>query len=168
MQIEKESMLPKNFKFYIGKKEFEFVELSCLGRDSLLRTIGSYTVADIMTAIMPVLNELNLDITKKEGESEDAQLNKLFTYALQNETLWGSLAICFLDALKIGPDVICASLSKEDFTEENELYIKNNITVRQEPVVLTKILELNELPQTLKNYSSLLTRVQTLMTKKNS
>lgn len=156
-----EAMLPKKVKFPIGEKTFEFVEMSCLRRDTLLKIIGSFTFADIMTAIMPVLNELNIDI-EKEGGEEDAQISSLIEHALQNESLWGGLTICLVDGLRIGPEVICLSLCEKDSNDENELYIKNNVTVRQEPVILEKIIDLNELPQTLKNYKSLLTRVKTM------
>jgi len=164
-----ESMLPKSFKFFLGKKEFEFTELTCHRKDTLLKIIGSFTFADIMSSIMPILDELNIDIVKEGGE-EDAQIGKLIEYALQNESLWGGLTLCLVEALQIGLDVICLSLCEKDTTEDNELYIRNNITVRQEPIVLGKIIDLNELPQTLKNYQSLLTRVKALVkkTKTNS
>jgi hypothetical protein len=162
-------MLPKKFKFHIGEREFEFVEMSCLRRDALLKVIGSFTFAEIMSAVMPILNELNIDIVKEGGE-EDAQVSTLIEHALQNESLWGGLSLCLLEALHIGPEVVCLSLCEKQSTDENELYIKNNITVRQEPVILEKIIDINELPQTLKNYQSLLTRVKELAkkTKTNS
>jgi len=162
-----ESMLPKKLKFHIGEREFEFTEMSCLRRDALLKIIGSFTFADMMTSIMPVLDELNINILKEGGE-EDAQIGTLIEHALQNESLWGGLTLCLLDALRIGPEAICLSLCEKDSTNENELYVKNNLTVRQEPVILEAIIDLNELPQTLKNYQSLLTRVKAMTKKKNS
>lgn len=159
-------MLSKKFKYIIGEKEFEFAELTCVRRDTLLKIIGSFTFTDIMSSVMPILDELNIDLLK-EGGSEDAQIGTLIKLALQNESLWGGLILCFVDVLKIGPDVICLSLCENKTTEENELYIKNNLTIRQEPDILKKLIELNELPKTLGNYKSLLTNVQKMM-KKNS
>jgi len=160
----KQTILPKSIKYRIGKKEFEFVEFTCLKRDTLLNIIGSFTLADIMSSVFPILDELNI---KLEGE-EDAQIGKLIQLALQNKSLWGALILGLVNVLRVGADIICLSLSEKDSLEENELYIKNNLTISQEPMLLSVIIALNELPETLKNYKALIADIKDLIKMKNS
>jgi hypothetical protein len=152
-------MIPKKEKVFIGEKEFEIGELTCVKRNALLDIVGSFTFAEMMKSVYPVLNELGIKLN--EG-NEDENIGKLIKLGLQNEALWGVLMACFIDVLHIGPQVIFLSLC-DSVEEEVEDYIASNLTVTQEPVILQKIIEINKLPDTVKNYRSLLTEIRAMM-----
>jgi hypothetical protein len=148
----------KREKVSIGENEYFLKELTCVGRNALMDIVGSFTFADIMKSVFPLLKELGINL--EEGNEND-QIGKLIALGLQNEAIWGGLMTCFITILNIGPQVICLSIDKIDTEIEN--YIVNNLTIRQEPVILKQIIELNKLPDTLGNYKSLLAEVQGLM-----
>lgn len=142
----------------VGDKNYVLTEFTCLKRNALLDMVGSFTFADILKSIMPILDELNIKLD--DGE-DGQQLQQLIKLGLQNENIWGGLVSCLITVLRIGPDIIC--LSVENLDEESEEYIKNNLTVSQEPTILSKIIELNALPSTVKNYKALIVKVKDLM-----
>ncbi len=149
-------------KVCIGDKEYYIQELTCTKRDGLLDVIGTFTFAEMMKSIMPLLDTLGVDL---EGD-ENEKMGQLIRIGLQNEDVWGSLMACLISMLQVGPQVICLSLDKLD--EEIEKYVIEHLTIVQEPIILKQIIELNKLPQTVGNYKSLLTEVKLMMQKTNS
>ncbi len=146
----------------IGDKEYNIQELTCTKRDGLLDIIGTFTFAEMMKSMMPLLDTLGVNLKGDDSE----RMSQLIKIALQNEDVWGSLMACLINMLHIGPQVICLSLDK--LNEEIEQYVIENLTVSQEPIILKQILELNKLPETVGNYKSLLTEVKLMMGKTNS
>lgn len=155
MQLNKETV-------YIGENEYKIQELTCTKRDGLLDIIGTFTFAEIMKSMMPLLDTLGTNLKGDDSE----KMSQLIKIALQNEDVWGSLMACVISMLHIGPQVVCLSLDKLD--EEIEKYVIENLTVSQEPIILKQILKLNKLPETVGNYKSLLTEVKLMMGKTNS
>jgi hypothetical protein len=150
----------KKIQVLIGEKEFNIVELTCMKRNALLDIVGQFTFAEILKSVMPLLKELGIDLSKEDGG--DKQIGQLIEIGLQNEAIWGGLMACLISVLRVGPQVICLSL--ENLTKDDENYITGNLTIIQEPIVLKQIIELNKLPETVKNYKSLLADVRSLTT----
>lgn len=153
----------KRVTIFVGDKEYKIKELTCTKRDALLDIIGSFTFAEMMKSIMPLLNTLGIKLDKGD---ENMKMNQLIKIGLQNEKVWGSLVACLVNMLNIGPQIICLSLDELD--GEAEKYVVENLTVVQEPIILKQIIELNKLPETVGNYKSLLAEVKVMMGKTNS
>ena len=153
----------KRVAIVIGEKDFKIKELTCASRNAIFDIVGTFTFAEILKSLMPVLDGLGIDLKKKGGEAD--QMGELIKLGLQNENVWGGLMACLISVLQIGPQIICLSLDTMD--EETENYILANLTVTQEPKILQQIIELNELPETVKNYKSLLNNVRNLIQTKN-
>jgi hypothetical protein len=150
----------KKIQVLIGEKEFNIVELTCMKRNALLDIVGQFTFAEILKSVMPLLKELGVDLSNEEND--DKQIGSLIQLGLENEAIWGGLMACLVSVLRIGPQVISLSLEKLDEKDEN--YITEHLTITQEPVILKQIIELNKLPETVKNYKSLLADVRSLTT----
>jgi len=150
----------------IGGKKFTLEELTCVKRDALLDIVSSFTLSGILKSLAPLFKEFT---NTEEGEEEKKEENLFFKSVmslLTNEDMWGALVLSVIEVLRIGPTIICLSVS--DLDENDETLIKTKLTISQEPVILKSIIELNKLPDTLKNYSSLLKSVKGLTETKNT
>jgi hypothetical protein len=167
----------KEDKVSIGKKEFTLVEMTCFNRDILLDLIGSFSLSNIMGSVLPVLETLG-SVSEEDKEEADTpeqaehKLAKLLVAAVDNESVWGAVVRMLINVLKIGPQVILLSLkeadeAKDEKANEIELYVKQYLTVSQEPEIINKIIELNKLPDVVKNYMSLLAKVKGMTKIKN-
>lgn len=146
----------KKAEVCIGEKNFFIRELTCLKRNALLDIVGSFTFAEILKSITPLLTGLGIKLDEKDDDS----IGKLVKLGLENGDIWGGLMACLTNVLGVGPQVICLSLEKLD--AETEDYVTNNLTIQQEPIIIEQIIELNKLPETIKNYKALMTKIRGL------
>ena len=137
-------------KVFIGEREFLLKELTCSKRNALLDIIGAHTFKEVLNSVVPILNDLN---AKTKGGEKD-QIENIIKVAMDNEEIWGALIGCVIKTFNIGINLVCLSLDKLD--EETEIYVKNNITIRQEPKLVKDIIEMNGLSDIIKNFKSLL------------
>lgn len=151
-------MVLKSSKVLIGEKEFTIKELTCAKRDVLFDIIGSHSLPSILKAIVPLLGEL--ERKDKDTQKPEQKIYSIFNLALVDTKVFSTLIACFLRTIRVGIDAIV--LSVQGCTVEDESYIRNNITISQEPSILNTIIEINSLPETIKNYLSLLKAIKTL------
>lgn len=150
----------KENEVLIGERKFILAELTCTKREALLDMIGNLTFTEVLKSILPLFDSF------KSDDREDNNFGQLIQFMLTNENMWGTLTLCLINVLRLGPTIICLSL--KDLKDEDHGYVTQNVTINQESSILNKIIEINKLPETLKNFSSLLVTVRSLMKMKNT
>jgi hypothetical protein len=144
-------------KAWIGEREFELSELTCANRSVIITLIGEAQLPGIVNKVMQAISP-----KKKEGASEDeAEVGDLFNVVLANSDMLTSVITAITDAMGGLTQIILLSI-KGDLSEDDRIYIVENLTIGQEVEILNILLELNAIPELVKNFKSLLGKARKL------
>jgi hypothetical protein len=130
----------------IGDREFSLKELTCADRNVLAEILSSVKLPDILSQLL-----LSFD-----HDSIKPEMN--FFEILKTGGVWENIVGIMIQALGMSLDIICLSIKQ--ITEEEEKYVRLNLTISQESEILNDIVELNSLPDVIKNYTALLRRLK--------
>jgi len=149
-----DDMLVREDKVVIGVREFKIQEMTCPKRSTILNLVFGIKLPDIIKVISEKLSGLNVP-------GREANVKDLFSLLASNPGVWQTLIMSTINSLNLLPTIIVLSLVGE-VTEEDELYVRNNLTMRQEVAILNTVYELNDFTSIIKNAKSLLLKLNIL------
>jgi len=159
----------KTEKVWVGEREFIVQELTCANRNIVIQLIGGAQLHNIIKKVMGLITPVKKEVPVKGDEDKSEENPKeapkeeinLFTVLAKDSGLWEILVEAIVESLGGLSSIIVLSI-KGGVNEKDHTYILDNLTMRQEVAILKVLLKLNEIPELIKNFQSLLDKARTL------